>query len=69
MPEGLEKAIDRFRSADRQTRLEALLDLSRKLPPLPPGLEQQPDREAHRVPECQTPVFLWIEVASGLVAM
>ncbi len=69
MPERLEKAIDRFRSADRQTRLETLLDLSRKLPPLPAELERQPDREAHRVPECQTPVFLWIEVAGGGVAM
>ena len=31
----LATVIPRFRSADRQTRLETLLDYARRLPPLP----------------------------------
>lgn len=68
MPESLlDRQIRRFSSADRQTRLEALLDLSRKLPPLPERLQAASDREAHRIPECQTPVFLWVELVDGRI--
>jgi cysteine desulfuration protein SufE len=63
----LDSLIPRFKSADRTTRLETLLDYSRKLPPLPERLERQKDNEDHRVPECQTPVFLWVEVEGGKV--
>jgi cysteine desulfuration protein SufE len=63
----LDSLIPRFKSADRTTRLETLLDYSRKLPPLPERLERQKNNEDHRVPECQTPVFLWVEVEGGKV--
>jgi len=63
----LDSLIPRFKSADRTTRLETLLDYSRKLPPLPERLEQQKNNGEHRVPECQTPVFLWVEVENGQV--
>jgi cysteine desulfuration protein SufE len=59
--------IPRFRAADRSTRLETLLDYSRKLPPVPERLEIEKDRADHRVHECQTPVFLWVEVEEGRV--
>jgi cysteine desulfuration protein SufE len=58
----LDSLIARFRAADRSTRLETLLDYSRKLRPLPPELQADQARDAHRVSECQTPVFLWITV-------
>ena len=58
----LDQIVARFRQADRQTRLDALLDYSRRLAPVPDHLWQGADREAHRVHECQTPVFLWVEV-------
>ncbi len=61
--------IARFRAADRQTRLEALLDYSRKLPDLPPALQGAGEREAHRVSECQTAVFLWVGVDDGAVTI
>ncbi|HET9133979.1 MAG TPA: SufE family protein [Gemmatimonadales bacterium] len=61
--------ITRFRAADRSTRLETLLEYSKKLPDLPPALQAASDREAHRVSECQTPVFLWIGVEQGQVAI
>jgi cysteine desulfuration protein SufE len=63
----LDSLIPRFKSADRTTRLETLLDYSRKLPPLPERLEQQKNNGDHQVPECQTPVFLWVEVENGQV--
>ena len=63
----LDSLIPRFKSADRTTRLETLLDYSRKLPPVPDRLVHQETREYHRVHECQTPVFLWVEVEDGKV--
>jgi cysteine desulfuration protein SufE len=63
----LDTLIPRFKSADRTTRLETLLDYARKLPPLPERLETEREREDHRVPECQTRVFLWVEVDGGQV--
>jgi cysteine desulfuration protein SufE len=63
----LDTLITRFKAADRTTRLETLLDYSRKLPPLPERYLGEKERGQHRVPECQTPVFLWVEVESGKV--
>ena len=63
----LETLIPRFKAADRTTRLETLLDYSRRLPPLPARYEEQKARSDARVPECQTPVFLWVEVENGQV--
>jgi cysteine desulfuration protein SufE len=63
----LETIIPRFKAADRGTRLETLLDYSRKLPPVPEHLEAEKNRGDHRVHECQTPVFLWVEVEHGKV--
>ncbi len=61
----LDTVIARFRQADRNTRLETLLDYSRKLPPLPPEHEALRDQGLNRVPECQTPVYLWVGVDQG----
>jgi len=63
----LETIIPRFKAADRSTRLETRLDYSRKLPPLPERLETEKERGEHRVHECQTPVFLWVELEDGKV--
>ena len=57
----IDKLIQRFGSTDRATRLDALLDASKKLPELPARLRDDRDRETHRIAECQTPVFLWLE--------
>jgi len=67
VPALLDKYIARLGAADRSTRLETLLDLSRKLPALPPALEDAKARGDHLVPECQTPVHLWVEVTGGIV--
>jgi cysteine desulfuration protein SufE len=58
----LEKLIPRFKAADRETRLETLLDYSKKLPPLPERFEAEKHLGHNRVDECQTTVYLWVEV-------
>jgi cysteine desulfuration protein SufE len=63
----LETLIPRFQAADRQTRLETLLDYSKKLAPLPERLEAEKQQGINRVHECQTPVYLWVEVDQGRV--
>jgi len=63
----LDNLIPRFRAADRQTRLETLLDYSKKLAPLPERYEAEKQQGHNRVHECQTPVYLWVEVDDGRV--
>lgn len=65
----LDTLIARFKAADRNTRLETLLDYSRKLPPLPPELAALKDHGVNRVPECQTPVYLWVGLEDGKVRL
>jgi cysteine desulfuration protein SufE len=63
----LDTLIPRFKAADRQTRLETLLDYSKRLPPLPERYEAEKEQGHNRVHECQTPVYLWVEVDQGRV--
>jgi cysteine desulfuration protein SufE len=63
----LDKLIPRFRAADRQTRLETLLDYSKKLPPLPERYQAEKNLGHNIVEECQTPVYLWVELNDGRV--
>jgi cysteine desulfuration protein SufE len=58
--ESLEAVISELGEADRRERIELLIDLARGLPALPAHLAGSRD-EAHRVPECQSPVFLFVE--------
>jgi cysteine desulfuration protein SufE len=63
----LENLIPRFKAADRQTRLETLLDYSKKLPALPQRYEAEKALGHNRVDECQTSVYLWVEIDEGRV--
>jgi cysteine desulfuration protein SufE len=65
----LDKTIHRFAGSDRQTRLELLLDFALKLPPLPERLVAARDQGLNRVPECQSPVFLYLERENGGVVL
>ena len=57
IPEKLQKIVDRFASAPRELRGQALLRYARQVPPLPPELADAPER-MQRVHECQSPFFL-----------
>ncbi|MDP2470321.1 MAG: SufE family protein [Candidatus Palauibacterales bacterium] len=61
MPGKLQEIVDQFASAPRELRVQALLDFSRRVPPLPDHLAAHRDR-MEQVHECQTPFFLATEV-------
>jgi len=57
----LSEIVADLQDADRQERIEMLIDLAKGLPPFPERLAHFKD-ESHRVPECQSPVFLIVEI-------
>ena len=68
-PARLTEIVEEFQDFEPRERLEALLDFSDRMAPLPAELAAKRDADAHRVHECQTPVFLWVEVRDGRVAI
>lgn len=56
----LDAIIQELGDADRQERIELLIDFAKNLALLPDRLEKLKDAE-HRVEECQSPVFLFVE--------
>ena len=64
MPAALEAIVTELSEADRQERIEMLIDLAKGLAPLPERLSAFKDA-AHRVEECQSPVFLIVEMRDG----
>ena len=63
----LDEIIETFQSAEREMRLELLLDFADRLPPLPAEFRAARDAGLDRVPECQTPVFLRVQLENGLL--
>ena len=60
-PPKLQRIVDLFAGAPKDLRLQALLEYSRKVPPLPEHLAGN-HAEMEQVVECQTPFFLTTEV-------
>lgn len=56
-----------FRMVDRDMRLELLLDYADSLPPLPDAYESLREAGLEMVHECQSPVFLHVEVQDDTV--
>ena len=64
----IDEIIQTFQSVDEQVRLEVLLDYAKKLPELPPELAAKADGDDEAlVPECMTPVWMWILPDNGHV--
>jgi cysteine desulfuration protein SufE len=61
MPPKLARIVELFAGAPKDLRVEALLEYSRKVPPLPVHLQGQ-QGTMEQVQECQTPFFLSTEV-------
>jgi cysteine desulfuration protein SufE len=61
LPEQLEQIRDDFLALEVRTRLELLLEFSQELPELPERYRDHPDL-LERVEECQSPVFIFVEV-------
>jgi cysteine desulfuration protein SufE len=61
LPESMAGIVEDFQALSERDRLQLLLDFSRELPPLPPELAAHRDA-MEPVPECQSPVFLLVDV-------
>jgi cysteine desulfuration protein SufE len=57
----LQDIADEFNALPGSERLQLLLEFSRDLPPLPARYAEHPDL-LEPVPECQTPLFLAVEL-------
>lgn len=64
VPEGIERVLKRFRAMDRADKMQALVQYSRKLEPVPERYDAV-GRAAFTVPECQTRVDIFPEVHDG----
>ncbi len=68
MPAALDAIVAELSDSDRQERIDLLIDYARNLPPLPERLVALKDA-SHRVEECQSPVYLFAEMAGDRVAL
>lgn len=63
----IQDIIELFSEADYQATLGMLLDYSESLPPLPDEFQEARDAGFNRVAECETPVFVFVDVKNGNV--
>ena len=63
----LDDIVAEFADLEPRERLELLLEFAENLPPLPRRYQTQRDAGLHRIVECQTPTFIWVELIDGRV--
>ena len=68
MPAALEAIVTELSESDRQERIDLLIDFAKNLPPLPEHLAARKDA-SHRVEECQSPVYLFVEIDGDRVSL
>jgi cysteine desulfuration protein SufE len=64
VPDGIERVLQRFRAMGRADKMQALVQYSRNLEPVPERYNAV-DRSAFTIPECQTRVDIFPEVQDG----
>lgn len=64
IPPSIERVLRLFRSMNREEKMQALVQYSKKLEPLPDRFKEL-DRGAFNVPECQTRVDIFPELHDG----
>lgn len=67
MPRGLQEIIDDFAALSGSDKLDLLLEFAQGLPELPERYADHPDL-LEPVPECQSPVFLTVEIEQDQAA-
>lgn len=65
----LNEIIDQFQNADYQETLHLLLDYSEDLQDPPDRILNLINKDEYRVHECQTSVFIWVELTNGIVEL
>lgn len=61
LPAKLDEIVEDFQAMDEPDRLQLLLEFSQGLPALPAHLQEHPEL-LEQVVECQTPLFLKVEI-------
>ena len=61
VPEQMQEIVEDFHAVPEADKLNLLLEFSRSLPALPPRLGEHPE-ELEQVVECQSPLFLTVEL-------
>lgn len=64
LPEQFAEIVDDFQALEEAERLQLLLEFSRSLPSLPDKYADHPEL-LEKVEECQTPLFLTVELGEG----
>jgi cysteine desulfuration protein SufE len=64
LPESFAEIVDDFHALEQRQRLELLLEFSQELPALPERYREDHDA-MEPVAECQSPVFVVVEVTGG----
>lgn len=62
----LDDLIQELGECDKQERIDLLIDLAKRIRPLPEDLALHKDAH-HRVEECQSPVYLFVRLEAGRV--
>lgn len=68
LPQALAEIRDDFLSLEEPERLQLLLEFADELPEMPARLADHPELQ-ERVVECQSPVFIVLELNDGIVTM
>ena|SRR5690606_13319214 len=68
VPDALAEFRDDFLELSEADRLELLLEFANELPPVSDEVASHPEMY-ERVAECQSPVYIHVEVTDGIVAM
>lgn len=64
LPTRAQEIIEAFAEVPKTSRLELLLEYANALPALPDHYAEHPEL-LERVEECQSPVFLFVEISDG----
>lgn len=68
VPDALAEIRDDFLALPEAERLQLLLEFSNELPPVSDEVASHPEMY-ERVPECQSPVYIYVEVHDDVVTM
>ena len=68
LPPALAETRDDFLALEVRDRLQLLLEFSNELPELPEHYRDHPDL-LERVEECQSPVFIFVEVDENQICL
>ena len=59
----LQRVIDYFEKiSDEQQRIQMLISYSKRFEEVPETFASRPFDQAHRVPECESDVYVWVDV-------